>query len=351
MHPQFIGARPELGVLQRTPRAQDGPTGFCNDGKSSSMSLSSTDPAASPRTAADAAHHAIRYGVSAYGSLLVAAGGQELEALMRDADRSAVCSALYVSPPYDLLVPPLTVPRLSINLTHSRVSGGIDGERHHAFEARRHSLFLTPAGAAVRWRKESPSRHLNIYFHADAFNGDDDEAPRMHKEQPLFNATIPGMQPLADQLVDELCNPGPLSAEAADSLTCLLLVRLARHQRQTAKVANPLTPLALARLRDYVAEHLGERILVTDLAKQAGLSSSRFAHAFSEKVGQSPHRFVLSMRLERATELLRHSRLSPADVAQTCGFASQQHLTNAMRRSWGITPGRYRAQFKSQDER
>lgn len=312
------------------------------------MSPSIPHLATPPRTIAEAAHHAMRHGVSAYGSRLVAAGGQELEVLMRRAERNAVCSALYVSPPYDLLVPPLAVPRLSINLTRSRVSGGIDGERHQVFEARRHSVFLTPAGAAVRWRKESPSRHLNIYFHAEAFNGDDDEAPRMHNEQPLFNATIPGVQHLADQLVGELCGAEPFNAEAVDSLACLLLVRLARHQRQTANVCNPLTPSVLARLRDYVAEHLGERILVCDLATQAGLSTSRFAHAFSERVNQSPHQFVLAMRLERATELLRHSQLNPADVAHSCGFASQQHLTNAMRRALGITPGRYRAQFRSE---
>lgn len=310
------------------------------------MPVSTIDTAASKRRVADAAHNAVRQGASAYGCLLVAAGGQELEALMRQADRSTVCSALYASPPYDLLVPPLTVPRLSINLTCSRVSGGIDGERHHVFDARRHSLFLTPAGAAVRWRKESPSRHLNIYFHADAFNGDDDEAQRMHKALPLFNAMIPGMRHLADQLVDELCSPGPLHTEAADSLARLLLVRLSRHQPRSANVSKPLTPSVLARLRDYVAEHLGERILVTDLSMQAGLSPSHFAHAFSEQVRQSPHQFVLAMRLARATEMLRHSRLSPADVAHTCGFASQQHLTNVMRRTLGITPARYRAQFR-----
>ena len=312
------------------------------------MPISTTDTAASQRTVADAAHHAVRHGVNAYGRLLSAAGGQQLEALMRDENRNAVCSALYMSPPYDLQVPPLTVPRLSINLTRSRVSGGIDGERHRCFEARRHSLFLTPAGAAVHWRKESPSRHLNIYFHADAFNGDDDEAPRMHEEQPLFNATIPGMRHLVDQLVDELCSPGPLNTEAADSLARLLLVRLARHQRRSANACNPLTPNVLARLHDYVAEHLGERILVTDLATLAGMSPSCFAHAFSERVNQSPHQFVLAMRLARATEMLRHSCQSPADVAHTCGFASQQHLTNAMRRTLGITPGRYRAQFRSE---
>jgi AraC family transcriptional regulator len=143
-----------------------------------------------------------------------------------------------------------------------------------------------------------------------------------------------------------LSSPGPLNAEAADSLARLLLVRLSRHPRRSANGCNALTPSVLARLRDYVAAHVGERILVADLAQQAGLSPSRFAHAFSEQVRQSPHQFVLSMRLERATELLRHSQRTPADVAQTCGFASQQHLTNAMRGALGITPGRYRAQLK-----
>jgi AraC family transcriptional regulator len=315
--------------------------------KRPSMPTPTTDSAAAQRTVADPADQAVRQGVNAYGRLLAAAGGKELEALMRHEDRSAVCAALYMSPPYDLLVPPLTVPRLSINLTRSRVSGGIDGERHQCFEARRHSVFLTPAGAAVRWRKDLPSRHLNIYFHADAFNGNDDEAPQMHKEEPLFNGTIPGIQLLAEQLVAELCSPGPLNTEAADSLARLLLVRLARHQRHSANTRNPLTPALLARLRDYVAEHLGERILVTDLAAQAGLSPSRFTHAFSERVHQTPHQFVLAMRLERATQLLRHSSLRPADVALACGFASQQHLTNAMRCALGITPARYRAQFNS----
>ena len=230
------------------------------------MPTAPADSAASKRRATDVAQHDVRHGVNAYASLLAAAGGQQLEALMRHADRSAVCAVLYASPPYDLLVPPLPVPRLSINLTRSRVSGGIDGERHQLFEARRHSLFLTPAGAAVRWRKDSPSRHLNIYFHADAFNGDDDEAPRLHEEEPLFNATVPGMRQLADQLVDELCGPGPLNAEAADSLARLLLVRLSRHQQRSANGCNPLTASVLARLRDYVAEHLGERILVAALS-------------------------------------------------------------------------------------
>lgn len=37
-----------------------------------------------------------------------------------------------------------------------------------------------------------------------------------------------------------------------------------------------------------------------------------------------------------------HYGLNLAEVANACGFASQQHLTNAMRRRLGATPQRYR---------
>ena len=283
----------------------------------------------------------VQLGVDVYRRAWVAAGGRELDALMHGDDRSAVCAAIYVSPPYDLRVPALPVARLSVNLTRSSVSGGIDGERLRSFDASRYSLFLTPAGAPMKWRKDAPSRHLNIYFHPDAFDGSDDDAPSF-AEAPVYNACVPGIRQLVDQLVDELDNPTVLNVDAADSLGRLMLVRLARHRRHATQ-SSGLTPKVLVRLRDYVVEHLSERILVADLAKQASLSPNRFALSYSEQIGQSPHQFVLALRLEHAAAMLRLATPSLADVAHACGFANQQHLSNAMRRHLGTTPNRYRA--------
>ena len=286
----------------------------------------------------------VRSGVDAYGRALDAAGGTQLESLMRDGDRTAVCAAVYLSPPYDLYVPGLPVSRLSINLTRARVSGGLDGEKQRGFEAQRYSLFLTPAGAAVSWRKDSPSRHLNIYFHPDAFDSGNEDAPPFPAERPVFNAKVPGLRNLTAQLVDELGGASLLNAVAADSLARLLLVLLARHLGHAAGRSGTLPTKVLARVREYVAANLAERVLVADLARQAGMAPNRFALSYRELTGQSPHQLVLGMRLEHAVELLRHSKVSLVEVANACGFANQQHLTNTMRRHLGVTPNRYRTQ-------
>ena len=151
------------------------------------------------------------------------------------------------------------------------------------------------------------------------------------------------MRLLVDELAAELQGSGPLAAEAADSLSRLLLVRLARRLVGRGPSANPLTPQLHARLRSYVMAHLAERILVSDLGAVVGLSPHCFAHAFTKSAGLPPHQYVLGLRLKHAIDLLRHAPASLAEVATTCGFASQQHLTSVMRQRLGTTPARYRA--------
>ena len=133
-----------------------------------------------------------------------------------------------------------------------------------------------------------------------------------------------------------------MKAEAADSLARLILIGLARRLGRAPSEARALTSKALARLKEYVVAHLGDRILVADLARQTGLSPNHFATSFTKQTGRSPHRFVLAIRIERAQALLSESQASLAQVAQVCGFASQQHLSNVFRRHLGTTPKRYR---------
>jgi len=283
----------------------------------------SADVSAMPTTMCGAAR--------VYAGALAPSGGRELEALARD----GVAVVLYASPAYDVQVPAMAASRLSINLTAARVEGALDGERRRAHAAQAHSLFLTPAGASAAWCKSEPSRHINIYFDAQAFDG--------AGQQPLLNGSLSGGRALFDALADELARGDAFADEAADSLARLILVRLARQRSRARVSANPLTSMRLGRLAEYVQAHLDERILVADLAAVAGLPVNRFAAAFVAATGRSPHQHVLAQRLARAESLLRFGRDALAEVAAASGFASQQHMTQVMRSRLGQTPARLRS--------
>lgn len=295
----------------------------------------------------------VQHAVDTYVGSLQRTGGEQIEAHQRGSDGHGVGAALYRAPPFEVSVPALTVSRLSVNLTTTRVGASIDGARMHSFDASRYALFLTPAGVPMTYRKDVPSRHINIYFHPGRFGEGQgaQAAPPLDLSRPLLNLVVPGIRILVNQLVDELQQPAMLNADAADSLARLLLVQVARHLRRMPKASSSLDPAVVKRMRDYVTAHLGERILVADMAREAGLSVDRFSVVFKDQTGQSPHRFVMDLRLERAADLLRLSAISLAEVAAICGFASQQHLTNVMHRRLGVTPRCYRESGLTQPRR
>jgi AraC-like DNA-binding protein len=92
-----------------------------------------------------------------------------------------------------------------------------------------------------------------------------------------------------------------------------------------------------------VLEHLRERLAIADdfsldsLAAIAGLSQSRFMHAFTESVGVPIRPYILWLRVQRAAcELMGGANVTLA--AQNAGFADAAHLTRTFRRMLGTTP-------------
>ena len=93
----------------------------------------------------------------------------------------------------------------------------------------------------------------------------------------------------------------------------------------------------LRRLKEYIVEHLDEAIEVSALAKIAGRSPFHFTRVFSRSVGVTPHRYVVHLRLQRATELAREGGAGFAEIAARTGFADQSHLSRWVRRVHGVS--------------
>jgi AraC-like DNA-binding protein len=94
----------------------------------------------------------------------------------------------------------------------------------------------------------------------------------------------------------------------------------------------------VATAKDYIEEHLHERISLADLALQGGLSLYYFARRFKDVTGASPKQYILMKRLERAHLLLSQENVSVSEVAYQTGFTDQSHLVRYFKKYWGLTP-------------
>ncbi len=117
---------------------------------------------------------------------------------------------------------------------------------------------------------------------------------------------------------------------------------LGGHCEQTPRSTPDPGRRRLGWARDYLEEHFADKITLAQLAEISGLSRFHFQRAFSREFGLPPHRYQISVRIERVRQLLRSGW--PADeAAGEVGFADQSHLIRHFKMAAGVTPGRYAA--------
>lgn len=153
------------------------------------------------------------------------------------------------------------------------------------------------------------------------------------------------LRTVIDTLERELSRGGLATSLYIDALLAQLLVCVFRAFDVPAVIPilpavpapAPLDERAVRVLR-YIDEHLDRAIGVDDIARVIDLSTFHFSRAFKRWTGESPHRYLLRQRLERAQRLVVTSDMPFAQIARSLGFYDQSHFGHHFKRQYGATP-------------
>jgi len=84
------------------------------------------------------------------------------------------------------------------------------------------------------------------------------------------------------------------------------------------------------------------------LAEVAGMSRSSFAEHFREVVGEPPLTYLTDYRLRLAARYLRLQENSINRISELVGYASDSTFSQAFKRVYGMSPRKYRQQFRGE---
>lgn len=90
----------------------------------------------------------------------------------------------------------------------------------------------------------------------------------------------------------------------------------------------------------HVSYH--EPLVIPTLARAAHLSPAHFSREFRRVFGQTPHRYLVARRMDRAAELLRTTDESVAVICRAVGLWSLGSFSRSFRRVYGRPPAAYR---------
>jgi AraC family transcriptional regulator len=92
----------------------------------------------------------------------------------------------------------------------------------------------------------------------------------------------------------------------------------------------------------FLAQNLAQDVDLNAIAAHASLSPYYFTRQFTAMVGMPPYRYLISLRIKRAAELLVESDLTVTQILHRVGFHSPSHFTTTFRRHMGMSPTDYR---------
>lgn len=118
------------------------------------------------------------------------------------------------------------------------------------------------------------------------------------------------------------------------------LVALWRALAGPGASREALAPCRLARVREALADAPQRPWSLDTLATMAGLSRFALCRAFRRAYGASPHAYLVDRRLARA-RLDLVAGIGAAEAAVAAGFVDQSHFTRALKRRFGMSPGRF----------
>lgn len=228
------------------------------------------------------------------------------------------------------------------HLEHRSLCGGFV-----ATVARPRTIMITPSGPVPDLRLQTSAELVHCALEDEFIRSVVNELDYA-VVRPTFRAGIQdqAMERILGLLLEELEAERPLGRLYVDSLAHALAMRYVRLEVGTrgqseSRVAG-LVPRLLNRVRAKMEANLDSDLSLESLAEESGYSRAHFLRMFRMATGLTPHQYVLALRLRRAQERLRQANSNIIDVALSCGFSSQSHMTSLFRQHLGMTPAQFR---------
>lgn len=94
--------------------------------------------------------------------------------------------------------------------------------------------------------------------------------------------------------------------------------------------------------KQYIETHADKRIRLADIAYAVSFSPNYLHTVFHRGTSMTPREYLTEYRLRHAAELLSTTSLAFSEIAERCGFSSQQYMSTLFRQKYNMSPSKYR---------
>lgn len=115
--------------------------------------------------------------------------------------------------------------------------------------------------------------------------------------------------------------------------------------------ANPqMVHREIETVKQYIYANFDKELSVDMLAEQVYMAPSYLSHIFKKETGQNLSKFIKSLRMEKAKEMLEESHNKIVNISYAVGYPNVSYFCQSFREYFGVSPQKYRNQGEVNEE-
>lgn len=181
----------------------------------------------------------------------------------------------------------------------------------------------------------------NFKSYYTLFNDNSDKRTNIISPAPKERAAILS---LAEKMVNAIKCPSDDISLLSDLIE-LLKICTSLYSNKEKNDTNQNIPPIIRNAINYIQENFSNNLQIEDIATASNCSTSYLSRIFKKHLGKSPYCYLTEYRLFIAEKLLRN-QFSVTDVALMSGFGDCSVFIKRFKKSFGITPLKYKELYK-----
>lgn len=102
--------------------------------------------------------------------------------------------------------------------------------------------------------------------------------------------------------------------------------------------------------KNYIQEHLTEKLSVSYIAQKYYISPAYFSRLFKKVQGEGCNEYIMRMRMEKASYLLRETTIKTGEIAVQAGYSDKNYFSLTFKKYTGMSPTAYRTKFQNEEQ-
>ena len=122
----------------------------------------------------------------------------------------------------------------------------------------------------------------------------------------------------------------------------ILLISKTQNAPSELDFLSAMFKINSTEFRETIINNLYSNLSITEFASLCGMSISSFKRKFKETYNETPKKYILKMKLLKASEILKQKDQRISDIAYDCGFETISTFNRAFKTLYGKSPSEYR---------